>query len=81
MEYECKVREHINEDDYIQWQELYDENGKEIFSVYSLADCPEDAIPERSLFNVGQFISAVRLGIKLANYGYTDIVVREVERV
>lgn len=81
MEYECKVREHINEDDYIQWQELYDENGKEIFSVYSLDDCPEDAIPERGLFNVGNFISAVRLGMKLANYGYTDIVVREVERV
>ena len=81
MEYELKVVEHVDEYDDIEWQEVYDEDGKELFSVRNLTDCPEDATIGRDLFSAGDFLSAVRLGMKLANYGYTDIVVREVERV
>lgn len=81
MDYEVKVIQHINEDYLIEWQKVYDEDGKKLFSVHNLNDCPEDAIIDRDLFNVGQFLSAVRLGIKLANCGYSDIVVADVETI
>ena len=53
-------------------QEVYDE-GKPVFHVYNLCDCPEDAIIGRSLFDAGDWVRAVRYGIELAQQGYTGI--------
>lgn len=55
-------------------QEVYDkENGKSLFWCNNLSECPEDAIIGRDLFDAGDFIGAVELGMKLAKEGYDDI--------
>lgn len=43
------------------------------FAVWNLDDRPEDAIIGRNLFTAEEYIEALRLGIQLANEGYTDI--------
>ena len=74
MDYELTLYQ--REEDYdITYQCLKDENGKVIFSVCNLSETPEDAIIRRDLFSAGDYLDAVRLGIKLANFGYTDVVI------
>lgn len=41
--------------------------------VYNLCECPEDACIGRDLFSADDFIAAVRLGMLLAQDGYTGI--------
>lgn len=67
---ECIVDE--NEYDEVEGVEVFDE-GKRIFSVYNLNECPEDAIIGRDLFDDNDFIEAVRYGIELAKQGYTEV--------
>lgn len=43
-----------------------------VFSVWNLNECPEDAVIGRDLFDEHDFINAVKLGMKLAQEGYTD---------
>ena len=43
-----------------------------VFSVLNLNECTEDAVIGRDLFDEQDFINAVKLGIKLAQEGYTD---------
>ena len=74
MDYELTLYQR-KEYDYITYQCLKDENDKKIFSVCNLCETPEDAIIGRDLFNAGDYLDAVRLGIKLANFGYTDVVI------
>ena len=53
-------------------QEVYD--GKsQLFRVYDLTDCPEDAIIGRDLFDAYQWLKAVRYGMELAKQGYTSV--------
>ena len=67
--------------DESHWQRVwYDEgefNGH--FAVANLWDCPEDACIGRALFDGDDYIEAVRLGMRLAQAGYTSIKVEEVE--
>lgn len=70
-----------SKDDYedIRGQELYNEIEKINFSVYNLADCPEDAIIGRDLFTADDYIDALCKGMELAKKGYTDIEINEIE--
>lgn len=61
-------------DYYYEHQEVTDpDTGKTVFSVYNLADCPEDAIIGRSLFDAHDWLDAVKYGIELARQGYTGV--------
>lgn len=70
-----------SKDDYedVRGQELYNEIEKINFSVYNLADCPEDAIIGRDLFTADDYIDALHKGMELARKGYTDIEINEIE--
>lgn len=70
-----------SKDDYedVRGQELYNEIEKIDFSVYNLADCPEDAIIGRDLFTADDYIDALHKGMELAKKGYTDIEINEIE--
>ena len=43
------------------------------YSVYNMCDCPEDAMIGRDLFSAEDYVDALKLGMKLAEMGYTDI--------
>ena len=43
------------------------------YYVSNLWDCPEDACIGRALFSADDFIAAIRLGMLLAQDGYTGI--------
>lgn len=70
-----------SKDDYedVRGQELHNEIEKIDFSVYNLADCPEDAIIGRDLFTADDYIDALCKGMELAKKGYTDIEINEIE--
>ena len=74
MDYELTLYQR-KEDYDIVFQRLKDENDKTLFTVGNLNETPEDAIIGRDLFDAGDYLAAVRLGIKLANFGYTDVVI------
>lgn len=57
---------------YTDRQSVVDD-GKTIFSVCNLCECPEDAIIGRDLFDAHDFVRAVEYGMKLAKDGYTSI--------
>ena len=44
-----------------------------LFSCSNLSECPEDAIIGRDLFDGEDYINALKLGMKLAEEGYTEI--------
>lgn len=48
-------------------------DGEEVFHVYNLCECPEDAMIGRDLFDANQFLDALKLGIELGRKGYSDI--------
>lgn len=60
-------------DYYYDYQRVKDEDGKTVFDVYNLAECPEDAIIGRDLFDADSWIAAVRYGMSLAKAGYDGI--------
>lgn len=70
-----------SKDDYgdVRGQELSNKNEKISFIAYNLCECPEDAIIGRDLFTADDYISALSLGIELAQKGYTDIEINEIE--
>lgn len=43
------------------------------YSVYDLTDCPEDAIIGRNLVSASEYLNILKLGMRLAFDGYTDI--------
>lgn len=59
-------------DYYYDYQRVKDEEGVK-FSVYNLAECPEDAIIGRDLFDATDWLEAVKYGIELAKQGYDGI--------
>lgn len=61
-------------DFYYDYEKVIDaDTGKELFYVYNLAECPEDAIIGRNLFDGSDYIRAVEYGIELAKQGYDGI--------
>ena len=70
--YKFKVYEE-EEGYYITYQRVEDQEGKDVFVAYNLDQCPEDAIIGRELFNAGEYIEAVQLGMNLAAQGYNCI--------
>ena len=59
-------------DYYYDYQRVKDEEGVK-FSVHNLAECPEDAIIGRDLFDAGDWIDAVEYGMELVKQGYDGI--------
>ena len=59
-------------DYYYDYQRVKDEERVR-FSVHNLADCPEDAIIGRDLFDASDWIDAVKYGMELAKQGYDEI--------
>lgn len=43
------------------------------YSVYNLTDCPEDAVIYRDLVSANEYLNILKLGMRLAFDGYTDI--------
>lgn len=58
---------------YNGYQRVNDDDGNELFYVYDLSDCPEDAIIGRGLFDAFDWINAVKYGMELAKQGYDHI--------
>lgn len=55
-------------------QTVYDpDTDGELFRVYDLTECPEDATIDRDLFDAGDYLRAVRYGIELAKEGYDEV--------
>ena len=54
-------------------KETKDDEFNISFFAYDLTDCPEDATLTRDLFTGNEYIEALRLGMKLAQAGYTFI--------
>lgn len=48
------------------------------YRVYNLWDCPEDACIQRDLVSADEWLDAVRLGMKLAQKGYDNIIVDDI---
>ena len=67
------------DDDYINYQEISNNEENISYYVRNLNECPEDAIIGRDLFDVDDYVKALKLGIELAKKGYTDIKIKENE--
>lgn len=61
-------------------EEIYDKDGEiEIsFEAYDLA--PEDACLGRGIFDCGNYIDALNMGIKLAKAGYDKVEIGEAKK-
>lgn len=60
--------------DDVSRQSIIDpDTNTEIFDVYNLSECPEDAIIGRDLFDGHDYISALTRGMELAKQGYTEL--------
>lgn len=52
-------------------QHVYTDNNKEVYCVYDLSiDCPEDAIIDRDLIDVYDWLDIINYGIQLGKQGY-----------
>lgn len=70
--YDFQAQYETDSDDFAVGVSVFDNDDNMVFSVYNLNECPEDAIIGRDLFDEHDFINAVKLGMKLAQEGYTD---------
>lgn len=69
--YKVIVNQEKDEYDGVCWEFI--DNDMMQFHVSNLCECPEDAIIGRSLFDADDYIRAVRTGMRLAQYGYTEL--------
>ena len=79
-----KVKTYVYEEDGEQYDDYYrqylydpDDDMRQVFCVYNLTDCPEDAIIGRELFDVGDYVKALNKGIELAKAGYDRVEIKE----
>ena len=70
--YEFQATYQTDTYDYAVGVDLFDKNDNMVFSVWNLNECSEDAVIGRDLFDEHDFINAVKLGMKLAQEGYTN---------
>lgn len=70
---------HYEDDEYRQSERVTDEDGKELYGVWDLIDCPEDAKLGRNLFSARSWVGAVEYGMSLAEQGFTSIDVETIE--
>lgn len=75
MKYPITVKSYIDPYEHYRYhfQTVFDSDGHRIFYVGDLNECPEDAILGRDLFDAGDFIDAIKLGMRLAKDGYEDL--------
>lgn len=65
-------------DYYVKHHRVTDRNsGKVVFRACNLADCPEDAIIGRDIFDAYNWLDAVKFGMELVRQGYVDVVMNE----
>ena len=70
--YDFQAQYETDSDDFAVGVSVFDKNDNMVFSVWNLNECPEDAVIGRDLFDEQDFIKAVKLGMQLAQEGYTD---------
>ncbi len=70
--YDFQAQYETDSDDFAVGVSVFDKNDNMVFSVWNLNECPEDAVIGRDLFDEQDFINAVKLGMMLAQEGYTD---------
>lgn len=58
---------------YSRYEELKDEDGKVLYSVCNLTDCPEDAIITRNLVPARDIVGYIEFGMELARKGYAGV--------
>lgn len=70
-------------DDWLEgcnrYESLSDKDGKTIYSVCDLTDCPEDAVIFRDLTSAYDIVELIKFGIHLKYLGYDDIEITEKE--
>lgn len=76
-----KLNIEVEEDDWVGLcgESILDEKEGINFSVYNLAECPEDAIIGRGLFDAYDYVEALEKGMELARKGYTKIETIEID--
>lgn len=70
--YDFQAEYQTDADDFAVGVRVFNNNDDMVFSVCNLNECPEDAVIGRDLFDEQDFINAVKLGMQLAQEGYTD---------
>lgn len=65
------------EDGYQIFQKVTSPDSRIEYVVRDLRDCPEDATIFRDLFSAYQYLDAIKLGMRLAEEGYTHIELHE----
>lgn len=56
-----------------EYETMIGPDGKVLYDVRNLTDCPEDAIIVRGLVSCDEIIRYIELGMKLAAEGYTSV--------
>lgn len=83
MKYPMTVEYQPYNDDWLKgcnrYESLSDKNGKTIYSVCDLTECPEDATLFRSLTSAYDIIELIKFGMYLKYLGYDDIAITEKE--
>lgn len=83
MKYPMTVEYQPYNDDWLagcnRYESLSDKNGKTIYSVCDLTECPEDATLFRSLTSAYDIIELIKFGMYLKYLGYDDIAITEKE--
>lgn len=73
------IHQYVDDDYYSHSEKVTDEDSKELYHVWDLTDCPEDAIIGRKLFSARSWVDAVEYGMSLAEQGFTSIEVETIE--
>lgn len=83
MKYPMTVEYQPYNDDWLEgcnrYESLSDKDGKTIYSVCDLTECPEDATLFRSLTSAYDIIELIKFGMYLKYLGYDDIAITEKE--
>lgn len=83
MKYPMTVEYQPYNDDWLagcnRYESLSDKDGKTIYSVCDLTECPEDATLFRSLTSAYDIIELIKFGMYLKYLGYDDIAITEKE--
>lgn len=77
MKYPMTLEYQPYEDDWLEdcnrYESLTDRDGKLVYSVCDLTDCPEDATLFRDLTSAYKIVELIKFGMHLKYLGYDDI--------